>query len=845
MSGNSQYDQNIREIHERWKKFITSRDNSVVYMEGVFPNPDYAGTYHEQDKTDQSEEHSETLNMLRDNRKKTVNRLYFRVDSEFLDMYEDNPEEFKLSQNQPLWFEMFIEDEGSIPYIHEYIKRILSDLFIRDPVEQTMMVFTRNTVLMTEIPSEVPGKHDDMIISLQGKYLFVFPFIGIEYLKTILTIDSEETESPIKSIILNNQDLTLIRPEDRLIYYAEDKEITEYPDFREQLLYILNIQRITVCAYDVKRITEKLLDIIKHHLKNDQELAIEVVKALTNTYNTEDVVEIMNSLEDPPEWMDDQWIDDQIIDGMVNNHLTWRTILYHTERLEPQRFKEWKDRWMRESIIFSHSDYASISQLFFKMFPETFRTCVVGRSRKWYYYSDGMWNVDEDTIHMMNLMNTKFYDYIKYTLIPDYRSRGYSEKIINGLEDILKSLRKPTYKNNLVKEAIHYYHDSKLQERFDSNVYLLNTMNCLMDFSYNNKDNYKLFIRDPKPEDYITKRIPVRYNTKFHWNHPRIKMIKEFMSKLFTDPDTLRSACIVFSSFLVGGNKDKKLYIMSGPKDSGKSTFKSIFIDTILNNEPNGYARDAPVEILVRSNKNSGQASPELAQAKNSKILTFTEPEKNVTLEGSTIKRITGGDSFFGRALYENGGTIRATFKIVMQCNTIPLLRIYDIPALERFFIIPFNSVFKKDAPEDPEEQMNSRVFPLDDTIRDNTGKYAEALFWYICQYIPVYFKEGIRESEEMKNSLKNYLDRNDVFAAFLMSGNIEKDDESVLTSDELFTSYRIWFKYQYGNELQSTVNKLEIFDEIVSRLGVSRNSIISRSNYRELIGYRLSSVPQ
>ena len=66
------------------------------------------------------------------------------------------------------------------------------------------------------------------------------------------------------------------------------------------------------------------------------------------------------------------------------------------------------------------------------------------------------------------------------------------------------------------------------------------------------------------------------------------------------------------------------------------------------------------------------------------------EPENDAILNKGAIKRYTGGDSFYGRMLHDNGGDIELTFKMIMSTNEIPKIADPDQAVEDRVKIFPF-----------------------------------------------------------------------------------------------------------------------------------------------------------
>lgn len=784
-------------------------------------------------------------------------KVHIKTTDEFIEDYvdyltsdDDSYVQYYIGSSAPLFIHAtyVIRDQDFFSMMTEYISelnRCLKDLHIPEDFRFAMVYTigdsstTAGTVQHSDDENAIADDddfgdlEDDNRNEATTKFLIICPFVGAEYRNTVMNT-SNKLKDLNENMELESGDCPLLNKNMTLTYITNSGALVRqwspsFDDVEKQLKYFLDEGRITVCAEDGHRIAEEMIKILKtdsyNHFLDSTDIFINVGKILHNLYRRTDDkglsiwMEIAGIDENNPsctvegQQYTEENLEDLLNEFAVDNHLTHKTLMWYARQLEYHKYREWQERWMREGVIFHKDDYRGLAELFFKMYPDNF---IHDGGHKWYYYKEGMWMLDSKQVQLKYLINGEFVAYIRDRLIPNYVERKISESIISDLKTVVKALPKSNNKSNLIEAICYYYMDNQLSSKLDANKFLLNTANCLIDFSNNSARNTKVHIRDPMPEDFITKRIPVGYNRKLHMGHKKIKMIQDFLAKVFPDEETRLRSCIIFASFLVGGNKDKKIYIMSGPKDSSKSTFKAIFMDKVLNNDTDGYARDAPIEALIRGNKNSSQASPELAQAKNCKVVTFTEPEKGVTFEASLIKRITGGDSTFGRGLYENGGSIRSTFKYIIQCNTIPVLKQYDKPALDRFFIIPFLSKFTDDAPESEAEQWAKRIFPKDDTIQDNTGKYAEALFWYILQFIPRYFEEGIQASQEMRRVLKEYLARNDIYSEFVQNELVRRED-ALMDPARLVKMYREWHYNTRGTRVY--LDNGEIQRELLERL--------------------------
>ena len=90
------------------------------------------------------------------------------------------------------------------------------------------------------------------------------------------------------------------------------------------------------------------------------------------------------------------------------------------------------------------------------------------------------------------------------------------------------------------------------------------------------------------------------------------------------------------------------------------------------------------------------------------------EPDKRDTLNIGILKELSGNDTFFARGLYKEGKEITPMFKLAMICNKPPKVPHDDKATWNRIRVIPFEATFSHDAPENYEEQIRTKTFPIE-----------------------------------------------------------------------------------------------------------------------------------
>ncbi len=293
---------------------------------------------------------------------------------------------------------------------------------------------------------------------------------------------------------------------------------------------------------------------------------------------------------------------------------------------------------------------------------------------------------------------------------------------IRKISELIRKLKTGSFKDRVMKEAKELFYMEGFDGIMDSNSNLIAVHNGVIEVL-----STKAIFREGKPEDYLSRCTPVHYRKDYTWEHPKVKELMSWISKVFVDKE-LKSYFLKFcASCLKGRNSDKIFPIWSGDGDNSKSMIIKLFEATF-----SCYCIKIPVTAATGKRAQSSSATPEIARSKNARVAFLQEPDNEETLRACFIKEISGGDSFFGRMLHDNGGDIQVTFKIILVCNSIPLFVNPDKAVRNRAWILPFLSTWSVDAPEDEKEQFKARVFPLDTDFENTIPSMTPAFMW-VC----------------------------------------------------------------------------------------------------------------
>jgi putative DNA primase/helicase len=234
-------------------------------------------------------------------------------------------------------------------------------------------------------------------------------------------------------------------------------------------------------------------------------------------------------------------------------------------------------------------------------------------------------------------------------------------------------------RGNMIRDARHL---SAIEiTELDKNPWLLNLRNGTLDL--------KTGILAPHSQaDKITRLIDIDFNPVAEcplW-------IEFLISCMAGNQDLVSYLQKIVGYTLTGDVSEKCVFIMHGPKDTGKTTF----VETIrlLTGE---YAVKIQAQTLMwqreRNNTN------DVARLKGARFVYASESEENERLAESRIKEMSGGDTLVARFLHAEFFEFDQEFKIWLATNNKPRVS-NDEATWGRLKLLPFVAVIpeaKKD----------------------------------------------------------------------------------------------------------------------------------------------------
>lgn len=513
-----------------------------------------------------------------------------------------------------------------------------------------------------------------------------------------------------------------------------------------------------------------------------------------------------------------------------NSNLTVKTLAWYAKHDNEQGYNEWHVSWcqkaLNEALSALHADVSkAIYRYFWLEYVFSSETCYWYQYRGHHFYRIGREpivlrrDILDKFINLFERMRADVSTQILNT--NDEMTKKNLETKIGEINKLISRLKNENYRTTIVKATKDLFHVEEFERLCDKNIYLTALSNCVLEVV-----EKKVRPRAGKPEDYILKFSTIVYPFDYSWDSFWVKEVMHWFKQITVGDKELQHYFLKrLSSFLRGLNPEKLFDVWTNEGNGGKSmlakTIQYIF---------GSYFIDFPTSLLTSGNgKNSSGPSPELAQAQNARGAILSEPDDRDAMKGGVIKRITGGDRIFTRALHDNGGSMELTFKTIMICNRIPDIVNVDKALINRFVIMPFLGIWNDTAPEKEEDQFRLRNFKVDPFFENKIPDLAKGLLWIIVQYYSYYAEEGLNFPTIVREYIKKHWEDNDYYLQFISEKIIyaykdvdkkEIDSDACLSSSDIYPTFLRWFRDYYPGLSVPTMAQMKADLCMSGRLG-------------------------
>lgn len=270
------------------------------------------------------------------------------------------------------------------------------------------------------------------------------------------------------------------------------------------------------------------------------------------------------------------------------------------------------------------------------------------------------------------------------------------EKYQSELMRNIKHLSSNNGKEAMLKEAMHIGKTGTINADYDTDKYLLNCENGVV--------NLKTGELLPHDRNYMmSKNTHIIVDMD---NEPQIW--KKCMKDIFKGSEELVHyvhKAIGYS--LTGDVKEQCFFQCYGNGSNGKSVFFNVIYAML-----GDYVVNAQVEsVLSRGGSLGSNASPDIARLKGARFVRTNEPNENARFNEGLVKQLTGGDPVTARFLYGGEFEFKPIFKLWIACNY--KINVYgtDKGIWRRMRLIPFEACFEgKNDDKDIESKLKTEL---------------------------------------------------------------------------------------------------------------------------------------
>jgi phage/plasmid-associated DNA primase len=530
-----------------------------------------------------------------------------------------------------------------------------------------------------------------------------------------------------------------------------------------------------------------LVDMLSPKRFNTEMYLLDIGKCLFNLFNGsfEGLQHWITYVKEKSKKFDEDFCHVTYPEFGIDNFTSVKTVGWYAREDNLQQYREWHEKYcepkMKKSISRDTFPHVLVAQAFHRFFWLDY-VCAGKKSKQWYRFKGhSLRETSEESIRRD--ITDKFigcYDhyrakYIREKAAASQKSRTSEnaksmtrdfEQIIKVIGQLIDRLQSNHYRSALMTTIKEYFHDETFYDKINVNPSLLGTFNCVIELTSNGA-----FPRSGKPEDYVTKQMGVSYRSEYDYNNRDVKDVLQYLRQVFPIKEVFEFVKKDIAAMLYGRNSEKFFRMWIGETNGSKSIFQMM-----LKRMFGDYYRDLPNEYYSGTRTNPSGPSPELAQLPGARIIFSTEPDAGINFRADKIKLITGGDSTFGRACNENGGSINPSYNAVIVMNRIPNISNLDEATKERCVMIPYEGRWLKEEEEDDdmevpetlEEQLKKKLYRRDKHFEKQVPRLAMALLWLSVEYYTIYKRDGHDKPRYMVDYAADYWRSSDPYLCFI-----------------------------------------------------------------------------
>ncbi len=323
-------------------------------------------------------------------------------------------------------------------------------------------------------------------------------------------------------------------------------------------------------------------------------------------------------------------------------------------------------------------------------------------------------------------------------------------------------------------------------------------------------------LRNHASTDLITRVCPTPYDPE-----ARDEVWERVLSEaLEGDVAKLRVLARFAGYSLTGRTTEKKMLVISGTTNTGKSTVTEPIYRMLGNIAEGGYATTWDADV-VQADSNVNR-SEKLNKVRGARMVLVGELSKGSRMADNFVKQFTGGDTMDARALYHDSYSYRPTGKLWMATNYVP--QSPDKALQERLLLLPF---MHEPRVKDPKVKSH---------LDDDQGAHRAILAWAVKACVAWLSESSLGETPWLVAEKRRYALSSDPILDFMESLiKVTSHDESS-TCDEVWKYYSL----AWGPDNVPRPLKKRAFDAALEEHGHKKMRAPGGSGARRYRGFRV-----
>jgi len=427
-----------------------------------------------------------------------------------------------------------------------------------------------------------------------------------------------------------------------------------------------------------------------------------------------------------------------------------------------------------DAVKYSWND-RGLSAVFAELFKDYCRFNTT--AKEWFYYDGRVWASDQGAMRVSQKAKVFTDALIIYGASLEDEHRDQFLKVATAYGKLRN-------RETLIKDARDIYFFA--QPDLDRDLTLYNCLNGTL-----NLNNGKF--RWHTPADMLSKISNVWYDPK-----ARSPLFEKFINDIMMgDKDKIHYLQKVIGATLTADTSMETCWILYGPSTrNGKSTL----VETIgyMHGNTGGYALSMqPQTLAQKQNKDTRQASGDIARLDGCRFLNASEPPKRMIFDTALLKTLLGRDTITARHLFEREYEFIPHFHLFINTNYLPLIQDDTLFSSGRVNVIGFDRHF---TPDEQDKTLKERL-----QTQDNIS----GIFNWCMDGLRMFKEEGADPPDAITSATDAYRRTSDKMGNFIEEC-LQKTERNS-TAGAVYKRYQTWCEDNgFGTE-----NKRSFFDEL------------------------------